>query len=565
MIDTIIIDNFTIIDHLEVDFSSGLSTLTGETGAGKSIIIDAITQLAGAKSNRELIRQGSDQAMIFAEFSHLPQERLKKLLKANEIDFDSDYLSIQKYLKQNGRSVIRVNGSVVNGTFLKEIGNLLFNIEEQSKHQQLFEPSYQAELLDAFAGERLTKILTSYQKTFRSLAQISTKRAEIKKKNQDLRERLDYLKFAVAEISELNPSLGEDQELEEKKIRLSNFEKISDHLQQIQGLIEGENSIQDLLGQAQQLSLEITDYSEDYQKISSELENASYAINDAISVTSAAADQLDFANEQELNLVIDRLNSLETLKKKYGGEIAAVLAYQKNAAAEIKFAENSEQSLKEYDDKYQKLLQKAQQQADELTNLRLKAASKLAPLVESELATIDFKKAKFKIDFQKTKLGEFGQDQLTFMIQTNVGEKVLPLAEIASGGELSRILLALKSIFANYFVGVTFIFDEIDSGVSGHAAQAMAEKIYQIANVNQVIAITHLPQLAAMSDHQYLIEKKVAKHRTTSSVRLLNSDERVDEIAQMLTGTKMTEVTKIHAQEMLDLAQKSKGENRGRN
>ncbi|BDR56080.1 DNA repair protein RecN [Xylocopilactobacillus apis] len=558
MLESLVVDNFTIIEHLEVDFHHGLSTLTGETGAGKSIIIDAIAQIAGAKSSKELIRHGSDKATILAEFSHFPFSSLKKLFEQNDIDLDEDYLSIQKEIKKNGRGIARINGSVVNGSFLRQVGDHLFNIEEQSKHQQLLNADAQLALLDAFSGKKLVQTLASYEKTYRELRSIKLKKEEIQKKNQDLKERLDYLKFADQEITEVDPKIGEDQRLEEKKIQLSNFEKISSSLQQIQTLIGGEDSIQDLLGQAQALSDSLENYGSSYQKIADNLTNAIEAVNDAMSEVSDVSDTLDLNDENELELVMERLSSFDQLKKKYGGTLEEVLSYQKKARSEIKFAENSEQSLKEYDEKYRLYLEQAHQLADKLTDIRKKSADKLEPLINSELKTLEFQNSKFEIKFTKSELQERGQDHLMFMVQTNIGEKMLPLAEIASGGELSRILLALKSVFSQFFENVTFIFDEIDSGVSGRAAQSMADKIYQIARSNQVISITHLPQLAAMSDYQYLIEKKIVDNRTISSVRLLDQKERVDEIAQMLTGTKMTKVTKDHAMEMLELAQKSK-------
>lgn len=565
MLKSLTIDNFTIIDHLDINLKPGLSTLTGETGAGKSIIIDAIAQIAGAKSKRELIREGSDKATIFAEFSQIPVDNLQSILSANYIDFDREYLSIQKEIKKNGRAVSRINGSVVNSSILKEVGQILFNIEEQSKHQQLLEMSYQAELLDDFAGSSISPRLKEYQEKYSILQGLLVKRSAIEKKNRDLKERLDYLKFAVQEISVINPKEDEEKELEAKKVQLSNFEKINDHLNQIQNLIAGENSIQDLIGQAQQLSSEISSYNGDYQKIAESLDSASFAIDDALSLVSEASDELDLNNEGELNMVIERLNSIESLKKKYGDDLAEVLSYQRKAIEEINFAENSEQSLKDYDEKIDQLSEKVHKLADQLTIKRKDAAKKLEPLIEKELTALDFKHAKFKINFKIVDPFEKGQDEITFLIQTNLGEKLLPLSDIASGGELSRILLALKSIFATYFKQVTFIFDEIDSGVSGHAAQAMADKIYQIARSNQVISITHLPQLAAMSDQQYLIEKHVIEDRTVSSVHLLAETEQVDEIAKMLTGTKMTEVTRIHAKEMIDLARKAKGKGNGGN
>lgn len=562
MLDTLTIDNFTIIDHVEMHFHQGLSTLTGETGAGKSIIIEAISQLAGNKSNRGLIRQGTKKAVLLAEFSHLPYPEVSQLLTANDIDLDGDYLSIQKEIKKNGRSVIRVNGSVVNGTFLKTLGRFLFNIEEQTKHQRLLASDDQRELLDAFAGSQLQNKLADYQRVFKAYKKSQAQVIAIQKKNQDLKERLDYLKFANQEIGEINPHIAEDQDLEAKRVKLSNFEKISNALKQMQDLIVQDQGIQDLLGKAQQLSNEIADYGADYQKIADSLNSAGYALSDALSTISNASDDFDLGNENELDLVLDRLNSLNQLKKKYGGDLASVLAYQKKSQAEIAFAQNSEQSLKEATQKTQHYREKAQKLAQELTNLRQKAAVKLANLVEKELVTLDFNHPRFEIKFMPQELQEHGQDQLAYLVQTNVGEPLAPLTNIASGGELSRILLALKAIFAQFLKSVTFIFDEIDTGVSGHAAQAMADKIYQIARTNQVISITHLPQLAAMSDHQYLIEKTIVQKRTVSSIRLLNEDEQIEAIAQMLTGTKMTEVTRLHAQEMVKLAQKAKRKER---
>ena len=278
----------------------------------------------------------------------------------------------------------------------------------------------------------------------------------------------------------------------------------------------------------------------------------------ALTAASNASDDFDLGNENELDLVLDRLNSLDQLKKKYGGDLASVLTYQKKAQAEIEFSQNSAVSLKKLKEKSQHYYELAHNLANELTSLRKTASSKLTQLIEKELVTLGFQNPHFEIQFINQDLQESGQDQITYFVQTNVGEPIAPLANIASGGELSRILLALKAIFAQFLNQVIFVFDEIDTGVSGHAAQAMADKIYQIAQTNQVISITHLPQLAAMSDHQYLIKKNIVNGRTVSSICLLNEKEQIEAIAQMLTGTKMTEVTKLHAQEMVKLAQKAK-------
>lgn len=558
MLDTLTIDNFTIINHVEMDFHRGLSTITGETGAGKSIIIEAISQLAGTKSSRDLIRKGANKAVIFAEFSHLSRLEISQLLATNDIDFDGDYLSIQKEIKTNGRSIARVNGSVVNGSFLKALGSNLFNIEEQTKHQRLLTNDDQRKLLDSFAGSQLKQKLAQYQSAFNKYKKKRIQIASIKKKNQDLKERLDYLKFANQEISEINPRLNEDQDLETKRVKLSNYEKISNALQQIQDLIVQDQGIQDLLGKAQQISNDIANYGSDYKKIFDDLNSAGYALSDALTAASNASDDFDLGNENELDLVLDRLNSLDQLKKKYGGDLAGVLTYQKKAQAEIEFSQNSAVSLKKLEEKSQHYYELAHNLANELTSLRKTASSKLTQLIEKELVTLGFQNPHFEIQFINQDLQESGQDQITYFVQTNVGEPIAPLANIASGGELSRILLALKAIFAQFLNQVIFVFDEIDTGVSGHAAQAMADKIYQIAQTNQVISITHLPQLAAMSDHQYLIKKNIVNGRTVSSICLLNEKEQIEAIAQMLTGTKMTEVTKLHAQEMVKLAQKAK-------
>ncbi|RXT59256.1 DNA repair protein RecN [Lacticaseibacillus chiayiensis] len=561
MLQELAIHDFAIIDNLALSFQPGMTALTGETGAGKSIIIDAVGLLAGGRGSVDFIRTGTAKASLEGLFDAQANPATEAKLQAYGVmDPDqNDTVLLQRELFRSGRNVCRVNGHLVNTATLKAIGETLVDIHGQNEHQQLMHPETHLGLLDAFAGDDLLKIRQQYAEIFRhyqhTLQAVKQKQAN----EQEWAQRLDMLKFQVNEIQSADLQPHEDTDLSAERERLANFQKINSALQESYALLSDEEvNALDQIGQAMSSMQSIADLDPDFAAIADNLQSAYYSLQDVQNDLSNELDDQEF-DEGRLDEVEKRLDLFNQLKRKYGETLDEVIAYGKRAAAELNQMEQAETSVEDLDSTLKESRAQLQKLGLALSKRRHAAAKELTKAIHEQLASLYMDKTVFSVHFTKAKdFRPDGLDEAVFYIQTNPGEEAKPLAKIASGGELSRLMLAMKTIFARSEGVTAIIFDEVDTGVSGRVAQAIANKISLIAKSSQVLCITHLPQVAAMADHEYVISKNVHDGRTTTQVNKLTAKARVDEIARMLAGEKITKLTVEHAEELLKMADEFK-------
>lgn len=558
MLKELIINNFAIISELQIDFKSGMTSLTGETGAGKSIIIDALGLLVGSRSSVDFIRTGQDNLKVQGLFEVSSNSPVFAILDKYGIDHADKSIIIKREINRKGRNVCRLNEELVNTTTLKEIGKYLVEIHGQNQQQELLDEDNHIDILDKFSDEKLEQLLIQYRELFYSYQEKRARLRAIQKDSQNLAQRIDMLKFQTEEIDSTQIKQGEDDLLEEEKNHLANFEKISSALQEsYRTLSENNIGVVDALGSVREQLDDISGYDKVYKELYDSINGAYYQVQDDMSTISDQLDSLDF-DEGRLDEIQKRLIVLDNLKKKYGPTLDEVIQFGIEAHDElskIDIDDSAEAKLVQDIKDDQTMLMKL---GKELSDERHQVATGLEKAINYQLKELYMKNARFDVGFKtlnEDSLTEKGIDQIRFNLKTNVGEDFKPLAKVASGGELSRVILAFEAIIAEKMNVETIIFDEIDTGVSGRVAQAIGDKIYRVAQAVQVLCITHLPQVAAMSDRQFQIEKKTTKNKTSTSVSLLNDHERIDAISLMLAGTKVTDLTKEHAQELLELAQ----------
>ncbi|CAI2678278.1 DNA repair protein RecN [Apilactobacillus kunkeei] len=562
MLENLSISDFAIIDHLEIDFSNGMTVLTGETGAGKSIIIDAVGLLAGGRGSQNFIRTGSNKLLIQGLFV-FPEDGLTyKVLDDMGIDHSDNSVILQREIYRNGRNICRVNGMLVNTTMLKKIGETIVDIHGQNEHQELMQPERHVHLLDEFGHKQIGDTLTKYQETFDHYQQLKASIKEKRGNEKEWSQRLDMLEFQENEISNAHLEVGEEEELVSQRDHLLNYQKIVDALNMSFSAINGDETFNplDVIGEAKNSMESIEEVDPQFREISDNIKNAFYLLQDASDNISDQMDLQEF-DQGRLEEIEERLNVIYGLKRKYGDSIEQILKHYDNVVKELSTMQADQTTGEDLNEQYESTVNKLSDLADELNTERHAVATKLEESVHDQLSDLYMAKTEFKVNFEKLPIGEFhryGTERVEFYMRTNPGEAMLPLSKIASGGELSRIMLALKTLFTNMQGVTSIIFDEVDTGVSGRVAQAIAEKISKIAQKSQVLCITHLPQVAAMSDHHYFIEKKIDKNRTKTSIIKLSVQKRVDELARMLSGTTVTDLTLQHANELLKLADETK-------
>ncbi|MFK5676377.1 DNA repair protein RecN [Ligilactobacillus sp. LYQ60] len=554
MLQELEIHDFAIIEQLNVTFYDQMTVLTGETGAGKSIIIDALGLLAGGRGLSEFIRKGAQRAVLRGLFVVPVDAPVVQELTDRGISVNDGEILLERNLTRAGRNVCRVNGTLVNLATLRAVGERLIDIHGQNEHQELMRPETHLGLLDEYAQETHT-LRERYQAVYKDYEQQQQALNQRKKDEQAWAQRLDMLDFQVKEIEAAHLKPGEEEKLTAEKERLVNYQAIHDALEHSYQLLNGQADVLGHLGTAMDELEQVAQYSDRLTQISETVGAAFYSLQD---VERDIADERDNSawDEGRLDEIEQRLEVIHQLKRKYGDSIAAVLEHYEKIKRELTTMQGEDADLQSLERGVQSIKKKAQTLADQLTTARKKAARRLEQAIHVELAALYMNKVIFKVRFSKEKLTFNGQDGVEFYVQTNPGEEIGPLAKIASGGELSRIMLALKTIFAHRKNVTSIIFDEVDTGVSGRVAQAIAEKIYQIATNSQVLCITHLPQVASIAQHHYYIEKMVRAGRTTTHLTVLNDAQRVDEIARMLAGSTVTPLTQKHAQEMLSAMQK---------
>lgn len=524
MISTLHIKNIGIIDDLSIDLNDGLNVLTGETGAGKTLIIDSLEIISGGRFSKEMIRKGETNS--FVEICMYEPE--------NENSIDGNII-VSREINLNGKNMCKINGRMVTVNELKNFMSQFIEIHGQNDNQSLLDNKFHLEYLDGYIGKEITEIKNKYIEKHKRYLEI---KKELKANYGDEKERerkLDLLKYQVNEIEEANLKENEEEKLEEKRKIMLNSEKISKNLNEADIAI-GENSI-DSLNTAIRALEKIENIDNVYEKISSDLKSIYYELQEISRDISSYKDDIYF-DEEERNEIEERIDLIYSLKRKYGNNVKEIINYKNEIQQEIEHIEN----LDEYNNKLKKELKQIKEEmtdlAQKISKLRKEYGKKLSNNINEVLEQLEMKNAKINIhvDYNEIEFFENGKDEVEFYIRTNLGEDEKPLSKIASGGEMSRIMLAIKKVLADTDRMPILIFDEIDTGISGKAANAVAEKLNGISKNHQVICISHLPSIAAIADYNYFISKKVIDDRTNTNIRLLNEKETIEEIARISSG-----------------------------
>ncbi|MBF6978821.1 DNA repair protein RecN [Aerococcaceae bacterium zg-BR22] len=571
MLQSITIESFAIIDQVTIDFSNHMTVLSGETGAGKSIIIDALGILCGGRGSNEYIRQGSDKLVVEGMFSFdTVSTALTQTLDALGIDCTNlaiDGLIIRREITQQGKNIIRVNGQLINVTTLKRIGEHLVDIHGQNEHQALLDNTQHLALIDQLGDEHFEQLKMNYQQAYEQYQTVRSKWQQSQKNEQEQLQRLSFLEFQVSEIEAANLSKDEYESLEQTSLRLQNAAKISQGVAAINYLLsEHESSILGNLNEVISELGQIQHYHEAFPALFEQLNSMRYDLQE---VAHEIAMNGDFGEDdsQSIDEIEARLSELGQLKRKYGMEIEEIMAYYDQISEEIYQVKHREDYLKALSDELRVAYEQAFGLAQALHEARVALAQQLVAAIEKELADLYMSHSRFDVHFETVEsqrfelvdigsvdylqLNEMGLDIAEFYAITNVGEASKPLVKVASGGELSRFMLALKAVFSRQSGERVMVFDEIDTGVSGRVAQAIAEKIAQIAQVNQVLCITHLAQVAAIAAQQLYIQKIVENNRTHTAVAQVNVAERIEILANMISGKQITDSSRQLAKEML--------------
>ena len=544
------IKNFAIIQEVSLTFDKGMTVLTGETGAGKSIIIDAMNLMLGSRATTDVIRHGSPKAEIEGLFSLEKNADLEAILTQQGIAV-SDELIIRREILANGRSVSRVNGQLVNLSVLKEIGPYLVDIHGQHDQEELMRSSHHIGLLDSFGQADFQELKASYQQVFEAYRTLRKQVLDKQKNELEHKARIEMLEYQIAEIEAADLQAGEDAALLQERDRLLNHKQIADTLTNAYAMLENEDfsSLSNLRSAMNDMQ-SVEEYDKDYKEISQQLTESYYVIEDISKRLADILEDLDFDGNRLLQ-VENRLDLIYSISRKYGGQVDDVLEYFAKISQEYQLLTGSNLTGQDLEGQLKVLEADLIAKAGQLSQARRELAQVLENQIHQELQDLYMEKARFRVDFSKSKFGRQGNEQIEFYISTNPGEDFKPLVKVASGGELSRLMLAIKSAFARKEGKTSIVFDEVDTGVSGRVAQAIAQKIYKIGQFGQVLAISHLPQVIAIADHQFYIEKISDEASTVSQVRLLTFEERVEEIAKMLAGDVVTEAARTQARQLV--------------
>lgn len=552
MLQTLSIKQFAIIDELEIHFSDGLTVLSGETGSGKSIIIDAIGQLIGMRASSDFVRHGEKKAIIEGIFDIDNSKEAISVLNELDIDIDEDFLLVKREIFSSGKSICRINNQIVTLQDLRKVMQELLDIHGQHETQTLLKQKYHLKLLDDYAENQYSSVKEQYETTFNEYKEKKKELEELQSADQALLQRLDLMKFQFEELQEASLKEGEITQLESDIKRIQNSEKLSLALNNAHVTLTDEHAITDRLYKLSNHLQTIDDIIPGkFKKLKEDIDQFYYTLEDAKHELYDEMSNTEF-DEQLLNELESRMNLLNNLKRKYGKTIDELITYQSKLESEIAKIENYEESTSQLKEEIDLLYEKVIKYGQSLSKERRIVARTLRDHIVAEIQNLQMKDANLEISFQPLETPTIeGIEFVEFLISPNKGEPLKSLNKIASGGELSRIMLALKSIFVESRGQTAILFDEVDSGVSGQAAQKMAEKMRDIAKYIQVICISHLPQVASMSDHHLLISKLSKNDRTTTQVKKLKKEDKIDEIARMISGASVTELTRENAREMI--------------
>ena len=559
MLQELTIKDFAIIEEVSISFQSKMTVLTGETGSGKSIIIDALSLLAGGRASSEFIRKGANKAFLQAQFDLKENDPVFNCLDKIGIDHQDSVLILRRDLYRSGRNVCRINGILVNLTTLRQIGSRLIDIQGQNEHQSLMHAETHLHLLDSY-DDSLQQDIVQYHKLYTDYSKLKKQLLQRQTNEKEWAQRLDMLKFQLQEIEGANLVPHEEEKLMQEKDQLDNYQAIHEALENSYQVLEGNEDLTGQLGTIMDELNKVASFSDLLKDIAEKISDAFYNLQDVAREVSRQLDSMEW-DEGRLDQIEQRLELIHQLKRKYGDSVGQIIDYGLKIKKELSEMQDVNKDATQEESALEKVYKAALKSAKKLSTKRHQVALKLEEEMHIQLSDLRMGKAVFKVSFKENQnLTRNGIDSIEFYIQTNPGESMSPLVKIASGGELSRVMLALKTMFAHNEGVTTIIFDEVDTGVSGKVAQAMAEKISQIAQYTQVLCISHLPQVAAIADHHYLITKEVVKGRTITHISKLDAEENVQEIARMLSGSKITKLTFEHAAELVKIATQIKKE-----
>ena len=549
------IKNFAIIEAISLNFEKGMTVLTGETGAGKSIIIDAMNMMLGARATTDVIRHGAPKVEIEGLFSIENSRALQEIFDEQGLEL-GDEIIIRREILQNGRSVSRVNGQMVNLSVLRSIGQYLVDIHGQHDQEELMRPQLHIQMLDGFGDADFLELKQAYQTNFDAYRKMRKQLLEIKKNQEEHKARIEMLEFQMAEIESAYLQPGEDLKLNQERDKLLNHKNIADTLTNAYTMLDNEefSSLANVRSAMNDME-SLEDYDVEYREISTSLSESYYVLEDVTKRLEDIIESLDFDGNR-LMQIESRLDLLHAITRKYGGNVDDVLMYFAKITEEYNLLTGNHLSSDDMEVELKKLEVSLVDLATKLAAARHNLAQQLEIEIQQELKDLYMDKARFQVQFTKGKFTREGNEIVEFYISTNPGEDFKPLVKVASGGELSRLMLAIKSAFSRKEGKTSIVFDEVDTGVSGRVAQAIAQKIHKIGQNGQVLAISHLPQVIAIADYQFFIEKISNDHSTVSTVRLLTVEERVEEVAKMLAGENVTEAALSQARELLQSKEK---------
>jgi len=567
MLTTLFIKNYALIDELTVEFEQGLNIITGETGAGKSIIIGALSLVLGERADSDAVRKGADKAIVEAFFNVAGNKKLKQLLEEHQIEFSHE-LILRREVSSKGQSRSFINDTPSTITLLKQVGDLLVDLHGQHEHQSLLRTETHIDLLDDFGG--LERLVLEFGEAYAKAHQLIERINDLRSREQQLRERQALYEFQLKEIDQVNPQPGEEEALETELKILENAERLYSVTERLyQMLYEGDNAIHDQLVLARNELEDITTIDKSFEEPKNEAASAAVIVDELAKFIQGYNSKIEFHPER-LEEIRDRLGQLSLLKKKYGGSIEAVLSHRENIGKEVALAENFEAEITKLQQQLNDERRSASTLAQRLSGKRHDVARKINASIEKELGNLGITQPTFEVkitlrqiplnDHAIVKLGKEwyettpkGIDGVEFYVSTNIGEDPKPLVKVASGGEISRIMLALKMILAKSDRLPLLVFDEIDVGVSGRIAHTVGQSLKKLSQFHQVIAITHLPQIASLADTHFVVEKMQQRERTVTSMRKLSIEDRVSEVAKLLSAEEVTDVGLESARELMGL------------
>ncbi len=568
MLKSLLIKDYALIENILVEFGKGLNIITGETGAGKSILIDAMGLLLGERASTEVVRKDTEKSVVEGIFDVKGNKKVRELLLTNDLE-DNDDLIVRREISLKGTNRCFLNDTPVTLNLIKEVGDLLVDLHGQHEHQSLLRTDTHIEMLDDFSN--LESDLEKFRTEHYKLNSLLKEFRELREKENLLREKKEYYEFQIKEIDEVNPQSGEEEKLEDELKILENSEKLLSAANEIyENLYDAENSIQDRLGETKNKLTELARIDKSFLEKLGECESAFAILNEISSFLRSYKERIDIEPER-LEAARLRVGAINLLKKKYGGSINLVIEHREKIGKEYELAENFSAKISELD----KLINEARKEcgiiAKKLSQERRSISKKIKKEIEEALKSLGISDSIFEakiinqtadgndenfisVDGKKYKFNNRGYDEVEFFVSTNAGEDPKPLVKVASGGEVSRIMLALKSILAKSDRLPILIFDEIDTGVSGRIAQKVGQVLKSLASFHQIVAITHLPQIAGLSDYHFAVEKKKSGERVVSSIRKLNDEDRIKEVAKLMSGEKITESALNGARELMGLA-----------